>query len=240
MTRPRLLDLFCGAGGAGMGYARAGFEVVGVDLEPQPRYPFPFVQGDALAFLDDGGAEGFDAVHASPPCQHYSAMRHLPWLRKRETWDSVPPTLERLERLRIPWILENVVGAPVDGIFLCGTMFGLRFEDGTPIYRHRLFELAPSLFMLAPGHPKHVANVTAGNARNGNGNLSAGLRRRVLASSGIREISRQGVPGKASAATLARFGGALGIDWMEGTESTQAIPPAYTQWLGERLLERLG
>jgi DNA (cytosine-5)-methyltransferase 1 len=221
-----------------MGYHRAGWEVVGVDLHPQPRFPFEFVQADAIEYLSKTGAEGFDHIHASPPCQHYSAMRHLPWLRLRETWDSVPPTRAALEAIGKPWIIENVVGAPVDGVFLCGAMFDLRFEDGTPIYRHRLFETSPDLFLLAPGHPKHVAKITT-PTRNDLGHVNSGLRRRVLASAGIREISRHGVPGKASKETLARFGGALGIDWMTGTEVTQAIPPAYTEWIGARLMETL-
>ena len=146
---PRLLDLFCGAGGAAMGYHRAGFEVVGVDINPQPHYPFEFHQADALTYPIDG----FDAVHASPPCQAYSALRSLPWLRDRPVWDSIPPTLERLAASGLPWALENVERAPVDGITLCGTMFGLAWADGVPIYRHRRF--ACSWFMLAPGHGKH-------------------------------------------------------------------------------------
>jgi DNA (cytosine-5)-methyltransferase 1 len=235
MTRPILLDLFCGAGGAAMGYHRAGFDVVGVDIAPQPHYPFEFHLADALTFPLDG----FDAIHASPPCQHYSIMNNLPWLRLRETWDSIPPTRERLTAATVPWIIENVDGAPLDRFFLCGAMFGLRFEDGTPIYRHRLFETSPDFFLLAPGHPKHTAKVTSPE-RNAKGNVSSGLRRRVLSSAGIREISRQGVPGKASKATLARFGGALGIDWMSGPEVGQAIPPAYTEWIGAQLLRAIG
>ena len=98
-----------------------GFEVVGVDLAPQPRYPFEFHEADALTYPLDG----FDAIHASPPCQRYSRLRTLPRLRDREYWDSVPPTRARLQASGVPWILENVEGAPVDGITLCGLMFGL-------------------------------------------------------------------------------------------------------------------
>jgi DNA (cytosine-5)-methyltransferase 1 len=209
VSRPRLLDLFCGAGGAAAGYARAGFEVVGVDLAPQPHYPYAFIRADALE-VEFGG---FDAIHASPPCQHYSRLRHLTWLRDRETWDSVPPTLERLERSGLPWVLENVEGAPVDGISLCGTMFGLVDAAGDPIYRHRRF--ASSEFMLAPGHPAHArARVRRGKNASGTSRINDGT---VVAW---------------------RTGGALmGIDWMTQDELAQSVPPAYTEWLGARLLE---
>jgi DNA (cytosine-5)-methyltransferase 1 len=201
MSRPRLLDLFCGAGGAAMGYHRAGFDVTGVDIAPQPRYPFAFVQADALTYP----LEGFDAIHASPPCQAYSIMRHLPWLAGREWWDSVPPTLERLASARVPWVVENVQGAPLDGITLCGTMFGLRLPDGRPVYRHRLF--ASSVWMLAPGHGKHYRIQRAG---------------RTLGS-------------RASEAA-----DGIGVEWMTKAGRGQAIPPAYTEWMGARILERIG
>lgn len=227
----RLLDLFCGAGGAAVGYARAGFEVVGVDIVAQPHYPFEFVRADALEFLDGGGVAGFDAVHASPPCQHYSTMRGLPWLRDRVYWDSIPPTLERLERLEVPWIMENVERAPVDGITLCGTMFGLGWSDGTPLYRHRRF--ASSEFMLAPGHGKHTHVLAPGRdslARRGP--MVAGKRIVRLSS-----VTIGGKPRIAGAGPLWSY--ALGIDWMTTAEMAQSIPPAYTQWLGDVLLERL-
>ena len=159
----KLLDLFCGAGGAGGGYHRAGFgEIVGVDPAPQPRYPFQFVQADALEYLAAHGHE-FDAIHASPPCQGYSIMHHLPWLRDREYPHLLKPVLEMLEGLGKPYVVENVMGARInsatlakrnledhglDASWLCGTMFGL------PIYRHRLF--AANCLWLAPGHPKHT------------------------------------------------------------------------------------
>ena len=135
MSRPRLLDLFCGAGGAAMGYHRAGFDVTGVDNRPQPRYPFEFVQADAMSFPLDG----WDAIHASPPCQDYSrAMRHL---TRRVYPRLIEPMLARLAGH--VWVLENVLGAPIPhqttldgdyGVELCGTMFGLS------IWRHRLFQ----------------------------------------------------------------------------------------------------
>lgn len=126
--KPRLLDLFCGAGGAAMGYHRAGFEIVGVDIEPQSDFPFEFHQADAMTFSLDG----FDAIHASPPCQTFSEMQKI-HKNQAEHPNLVAPTRERLgQRL---YVIENVVGAPlIDPILLCGTFFGLR------IVRHRLFE----------------------------------------------------------------------------------------------------
>ena len=173
----RLLDLFCGAGGAAMGYHRAGFdEIVGVDIAPQPRYiGEEFVQADALEFLAEHGGE-FDAVHASPPCQAYTIMHNLPWLRGREYPLLILPTVEMLEGLGKPYVVENVMGArhgskmlkkrglESHGLragWLCGGMFGL------PFYRHRLF--ATNWMWLAPGHPKHsgrkVVHIPVGNGR---------------------------------------------------------------------------
>jgi len=220
VTRPRLLDLFCGAGGAAMGYHRAGFDVVGVDIAPQPHYPFPFIRADALTYPLDG----FDAVHASPPCQAYSRLRHLPWLRDRQYWDSVPPTRARLEESGVPWVMENVEGAPVDGIYLCGTMFGLAWSDGVPLYRHRLFE--STLFMLAPGHPRHYQVLVPGPLLKHRGRLNnGGVGRGSKASTGRTRMPK--VRGAM---------GAMGIDWMTGNELSQAIPPAYTEWIGAQLL----
>jgi site-specific DNA-cytosine methylase len=131
----RLLDLFCGAGGCSMGYHRAGFEVVGVDIKPQKHYPFEFHCADAFAFLEQHGHE-FDVIHASPPCQAYSsAMKHLA-KPKPMLIDGVREALIRSGKR---WVIENVPGAPMrNPTILCGTMFGMR------IHRHRLFE-SPSL-----------------------------------------------------------------------------------------------
>lgn len=140
----RLLDLFCGAGCAAMGYYRAGFdEIVGVDIKPQPRYPFTFIQADAMTFPLDG----FDAIHASPPCQHYSVTKIL---HKNEHPDLYGIVKERLIKNACPYILENVIGAPYNsGIVLCGSMFGLG------VWRHRNFET--NFGILAPSceHGKH-------------------------------------------------------------------------------------
>ena len=211
----RLLDLFCGAGGAAMGYHRAGFEVVGVDIKPQPHYPFEFHQADALTFPLDG----FDAIHASPPCQFYSIMRNLPWLKDREYWDSVPPTRARLMASGLPWVMENVKGAPMDGVFLCGLMFGLAWDDGRPIYRHRLFEA--TFFMLAPGHPTHRGVISPGPMLGNRGHAGSGNGRMV-------------VNGRSRVAP-----NAIGVDWMTSTERSQAIPPAYTEHIGHQLMAHL-
>ena len=145
MSRPRLLDLFCCQGGASAGYVLAGFEVVGVDIDPQPRYPFTFVQGDALAYLDEHGGE-FDAVHASPPCQGYSNAQRI---QGHEHPMLIEAVRERLDMLGKPYVIENVPGAPLKApAELCGGMFGLR------TYRHRLFESNAGL--VAPEHVQHL------------------------------------------------------------------------------------
>jgi DNA (cytosine-5)-methyltransferase 1 len=144
MTRPRLLDLFCCAGGAGMGYHQAGFDVVGVDINPQPRYPFEFIQADVCDLTDDFLAS-FDAIHASPPCQAYSMAQRL---RKRRHPNLVGELREWLQWIGGLYVIENVVGAPLyEPITLCGAMFGLQ------TYRHRWFEA--NFDIAVPDHPPH-------------------------------------------------------------------------------------
>lgn len=180
MSKPRLLDLFCGAGGSAVGYHRAGFEIVGIDNRFQPHYPFPFIQMDALEAMDrllagegllasDGRTyhlSDFDAIHASPPCQGYSVMLNLPWFEGKEYPLLILPTIEKLNLSGVPYVIENVMGArhgarglkkrglEAHGLragYLCGQMFGL------PFYRHRLF--ATNWFWLAPAHPNHRLNL---------------------------------------------------------------------------------
>jgi DNA (cytosine-5)-methyltransferase 1 len=149
MSAPILLDLFCCQGGASAGYVAAGFRVVGVDLEPQPRYPFEFIQGDALDFLRNYGGE-FDAFHGSPPCQAFTLCQRI---QGNEHPDLITPTRDLFETFGKPYVIENVPGAPLfDPVELCGAMFGLR------TYRHRLFE--SSVFLNAPPHPEHTARTT--------------------------------------------------------------------------------
>jgi DNA (cytosine-5)-methyltransferase 1 len=233
MTRPRLLDLFCCAGGAGMGYHLAGFDVTGVDIVPQPRYPFEFVQADVLG-LDPAWIASFDAIHASPPCQAHTAMRTMH--NAREHADLVPQTREMLKASGLPWIMENVPGAPLeDPITLCGTMFGLGVEDAE-LRRHRLFETSFHILL----HPacqhgsRDVIGVYGGHIRNRR-------RARVIGvyGEGIRDARRRqgsrGVPDF----SIEQGRAAMGIDWMTTTELSQAIPPAYTRYLGERMLEHM-
>ena len=147
--KPKILDLFCCQGGAAVGYHRAGFQVTGVDLFPQPRYPFEFVQADAIEYLERNG-RFYDAIHASPPCQaHTNAQK----IMGNEHPDFIDATRDLLHHLGKPFVIENVPGAPLEEPFeLCGAMFGL----GT--YRHRLFET--NFHVEVPDHPKHLARTT--------------------------------------------------------------------------------
>ena len=205
--RPRLLDLFCGAGGAAVGYHRAGFDVTGVDVKPQPRYPFAFVQADALDYLAGHGHE-YDAVHASPPCQAY--LRYWMVAKDGRHPDLLGPTRAALLSSGRPWVIENVVGAPfAHYVQLCGTMFGLR------VYRHRRFET--SWLLMQPEHPPHLVKIGS-RLRQPKAHFLAG-----------GWVSIAGNIGSFPAS-------AMGIDWMTGDELSQAIPPAYTEWIGKHLL----
>jgi len=207
-----LLDLFCGAGGAAMGYYRAGFDVVGVDIKPQPRYPFRFIQDDAIRFLKKRGAE-FDAIHASPPCQAYSAASAHLRKQGREYPDLIAPVRRCLKDISKPYVIENVAGAPlVSPIMLCGTMFGLG------VFRHRYFESNVCLF--APPHLKH------------DGKLGDGKYFCICGGAGKHNNWGR----KIHKGTKAEWSDAMGIHWMTRKELTQAIPPAYTEFIGRQLL----
>jgi DNA (cytosine-5)-methyltransferase 1 len=210
---PRMLDLFCGAGGAAMGYARAGFEVVGVDIKPQPNYPFSFWQDDAIGYARDAG-HLYDAIHASPPCQAHSMMRKGRW-QDREHPDLVVETRGVLAATGRPYVIENVPTAPlVNPIMLCGSMFGLQTSGGNQLRRHRLFEIWPAFAGLVPEcqhNDRHPIGVYGGGQHPD--------RREQWEGFGVRERRL-----------------AMGIDWMTGPELNQAIPPAYTQWVGEYLM----
>jgi DNA (cytosine-5)-methyltransferase 1 len=217
----RALDLFCGAGGASMGLHQAGFEVTGIDIRRQPRYPFRFLEGEALD--PPVPLEDYDFIWASPPCQAYSILGHLPWLKGKTYPDLVDRVRAMLVDTGKPWCLENVPGAGLSGMTLCGQMFGL------PLYRHRVFET--SFFCLTPGHPPHREMI-------GPGRLKNDAKRGTLNSS-----SSTGSWGKGGTITVAghqfkkRDGQrAMGIDWMTRPEMADAIPPAYSRYIGEAFL----
>ena len=214
-TRLRLLDLFCGAGGAAMGYHRAGFEVVGVDIKPQPNYPFRFYRDNALEFVVSDSRDlwqDFDAIHASPPCQRFSSMTGR-WGREEEHPDLIWPTRELLASTGLPYVIENVVRAPLENpICLCGRSFGL------PVRRHRLFELSGFDIPFIP--PCACGESPALQV---NGHPGGSSKRDPKARFGSTEEWKAG----------------LGIDWMTGKEMAQAIPPAYTEFIGTALFQRL-
>ncbi len=227
---PRLLDLFCGAGGAAMGYHRAGFKVVGVDINPQPNYPFEFIQADAMDVLEGrieirmgyfGLWDGFDAIHASPPCQAYSVLRRAN--PGAEYPDLVAPTREKLEQVGLPWVMENVPGSPVRAsIVLCGSMFDLGAGE-RQLRRHRLFELSHAMLQPECRHKGEAVGVYGG-----------GPTGRYTFENGIRK----GLKGRRGGyqGTMDERREAMGIDWMRSQELNQAIPPAYTEWIGSQLL----
>lgn len=203
--RPKALDLFCGAGGASMGLHRAGFDVTGVDINRQPRYPFRFIQADALTFPLDG----YDFIWASPPCQLHSNLNAL-W--QREYLDAIPTMRERLERAGCDYVIENVVGAPLQNwVMLCGTMFSLK------VFRHRLFE--SNRLLLVPPHCKHDG--------------STGTHRWPPKPVG----GYVQVTGHMFNLTVASA--AMGIDWMNRAELAESIPPAYSEFLGAQVLSQL-
>lgn len=233
--RPLLLDLFAGSGGAGAGYVRAGFKVVGVDIDPRPlrHNPYECYQGDALAVLDTllaGGVwqgyhlHNFALLRASPPCQEDSVTRYFRGITGvvNERQRLVLPVRERFERSGLPWEIENVPRAPLpDALQLCGSMFGL------PLQRHRWFSC--SHLLMAPGPCQHDAgcyNVVGGKVR-GYGAYATG--KPYQSADGARRV-RESYPSKAIGQA------AMGIDWMTVAEMSQAIPPVFTDWLGRQLL----
>lgn len=222
----RALDLFCCAGGASMGLHRAGFEVVGVDINPQPRYPFEFHQADARSYPLDG----FDFIWASPPCQGYTSMRHAPGTKgaplliKMMRDKLVRESLWRLTRgPSLRWVIENVEDAKWamrDPVMLCGSMFNLGAQ-GCRTQRHRLFE---SNFPLSPPVCDHdsrpVIGVYGGHARK---------RAATAGGRGTRDVWEGGHKAAASEA--------LGIDWMTLGEMSESIPPAYAEFIGRKAID---
>ena len=210
MTRPLIIDAFCKAGGAGMGYHRAGFDVLGIDIEPQPHYPFTFVQADALEFLASANLSSVAAIHASPPCQDHMRGFNTTWEKHGTGW-MLAATREKLMASGKPWVIENVPGAPMRvDLKLCGCMFGL-----PRLKRERWFETSPQLFDMRP--PCHHPNGSISVA-----GTSPGHR-------GEKELLGHWP-------RLADWRAAMGIDWMGVKELSQAIPPAYTEYVGRQLL----
>lgn len=207
----KLLDLFCGAGGCAEGYRQAGFtEILGVDNKPQPNYPFEFVQMDAISFVRMNGGD-FDATHASPPCQVHSVTASL---ARDDHKDLIPQTREVLQFVGTPWVIENVPGSPLlSPMILCGTMFGLE------VYRHRLFEFGFPVPTWAPKHPKHKA-------------LCQDWRKAGKRDGGFVTVAGHNFH-------IAEARKAMGIEWMNQKEIAQAIPPAYTKFIGGILLDEI-
>jgi DNA (cytosine-5)-methyltransferase 1 len=232
----RILDLYCGAGGAGTGYRRAGFEVVGVDFESQPNYPFEFHRADALAVLESLlwnsqylahgygvvnfgiDFEGrFDAIHASPPCKANTPLRHL--RKDIERVDLVSRTRELLVKTGLPWIMENVPGAEMSAaVVLCGSSFGLgttcRDGEFRQLRRHRLFEVGGFSAMAPPC--SHRGQPVGVYGYGGGGQMSRGYK-----------------------ATGRECRLAMDMPWATKYEIAQAVPPAYTEYLGRHLISHI-
>jgi DNA (cytosine-5)-methyltransferase 1 len=234
-TRPILIDLYCCQGGAGRGYVDAGFDVIGVDKEPQPRYPFPFIQADVLKLLqsiiDHAGAffpaPHFVAFHASPPCQDSSDLRHRTGKRYPQL---IPPTRELLDQIGKPYVIENVEGAPlIDPVTLCGAN-----DDHFPelrVIRHREFEANfPLVGVDCPrdehGRVDHPLVFTHDKRKAHYGKLDQNTSYVQVTGGGNSTIVNKRL--------------AMGTPWMSGKGCNEAIPPAYARHVGRQLLEHLG
>jgi DNA (cytosine-5)-methyltransferase 1 len=208
MSRPKLLDGCCCQGAAGWGYHLAGFDVTGVDVVAQPRYPLPFIQADIVEYVAEHGHE-YDVIHLSPPCQDYSMTERING-RGEEFPRLIAPLRLMLRGMGHPaWVIENVPGSPLENpVELCGAMFGLR------TYRHRLFE--SNLPLTAPAHPRHVARQVKMGRMPGEGEFI----QCVGNFSGV-DIGRQ----------------AMEAPWMNRDGLREAIPVPYTRHLGEQILD---
>jgi DNA (cytosine-5)-methyltransferase 1 len=208
MSNPKLLDLFCGGGGASMGYYQAGFEVVGVDIEPQPKYPFTFIQGDVFQVLPDI-YRNFDVIVGSPKCQRYSTITKCGTDKEYE--DQIPQLRWKLMFYGRPYVIENVPRAPlIDPTILCGTMFGLN------VIRHRAFE--SSLKLAEPPVHNHVKTVVKHGRRPDRTKHYAAATGHMSDVPFVQE--------------------SMGISWLGQKGLAQAIPPAYTLWIGKQLMKR--
>ena len=221
MSKPKLLDLFCCAGGAAMGYSRAGFDVVGVDINPQPRYPFEFHQGDALEFVAKYGHE-FDAIHASPPCQRYSSITATSGNRSDHP-DLIEPVRYLLNANGRPWIMENVPRSPLrNPVTLCGVALGLRLGKYV-LRRHRLFESSIALLSAGCG------------CYRGDG-ITMGVYGGGTSTKERNPNTNGGRPYKGTSKERKEI---MDMPWASAREVNQAIPPAYTEYLGKQLIQQL-
>ena len=215
--KPRLLDLFCGAGGAATGYHRAGFEVVGVDHVDQPDYPFTFHRADAMTFP----LEGFDAIHASPPCQAFTTLKVMH--NAREHHDLLTPTRARLIAWGAPYVIENVPGAPMQNhITICGSSIGLGvIKYDRELRRHRHFETTFPVMVSPCAHQRATIGIYGDHARDRR--RKPGVRDR-----GVDFPDREKME-------LGRE--AMGMPWVTSWKGlSQAIPPAYTEHIGHYLM----
>jgi DNA (cytosine-5)-methyltransferase 1 len=208
-----MLDLFCKAGGASMGYYRAGFEVTGIDIKNQKRYPFEFIKADAVEVLKDiDYLKSFDVLVGSPPCQTHSITQHLRNAQGKSTdkIDLIPETRAGFIASGKPYVIENVPGAPLlNPLTLCGSSFGLK------VRRHRLFESNILLTGITCNHKEQGKPV------------------------GIYGSMRDEIPGGGhTAKTIEQAREAMGIDWMLWGDLVEAIPPAYTEFIGNQIIER--
>lgn len=222
---PRILDMYCGDGGAAMGYHQAGFEVVGIDIRERHRFPFRYVQGSVLKLRPAWIRKNFQVVHASPPCQAHTTLKVLHSDGHHK--DYLPQTRELLEDLGLPYIIENVPGAPlIDPLTLCGSSFGLT------VRRHRLFEFGGGLELegLPCEHSWQSRHQPYPQKRYHNGEVNIRMAGHVGVYGGGQGLGEGEV-------TLWKV--AMGIDWMGKEGLAQAIPPAYTRYLGKQVLAQL-
>ncbi len=221
----RLLDLYCKAGGASKGYADAGFEVTGIDIKKQKRYPFTFIQADCLEILQDlDYLRTFDVIAASPPCQTHSRTKHLRDAQGGTTTkiDLIPQTREALIASGKPYVIENVPGAPlIKPVQFCGSSFGLK------VRRHRLFESNLELTGSVCKHKEQGKPIGVYGAMNDT-------------AQGLDKTTGKYVIGGSTAKTVEEAREAMGIDWMIWGELVEAIPPVYTYTIGKQLIDVLG